>query len=1248
MKTACLTALGLVLAISMATDSRAQQPGRIPMAAVPDDGNIRLTDYGYRDWGPELVRYRVDTERFVPGKLVLTGPDGRAVPFQIEDGVLSFVAGLKRGESNVYTLAASEKDRSAENSTTVHIKAEGADGGVRAVVVGNAFFSLRLPAPQEKTFDAPVAADQVPPPILAWKQHGFDWAGGARFLTERRVSSYRVRCISDGPACVAYEARYRFEPPGEYVWRVRVSDGLKQAVVTEEFDFGEITEGRDFLMLGLGENWKPQRVGFADGARMKREDAGPYLERKAREQNKAVENVSIYTPPLPDKPAEGLVLLEKITATGAWGPRGAFELSATHQIDGKPATQSVSICPWHVGSWRRAMALLAWNDPARGIQVALPISVRLTRWYLEVTDDRSPFSTHEHDPELPRSYGRRVWALGFGVDDIISTRINCGYVGLDRYKNWVVDWPEDRAKAKYPRAFTTLEGLGRIIESLDRHPEKELLEKLFLINGRVESAVANARSVLRGMQNPYTPPWRVFGLMGFNQPYFRLSWAVLAEDALACPDLPAELRAELRRHLALWAYLYADPDYDPRMSGVHLGNPNMPIGRSTALIEFAALLPDHPMYDYWMKQTKAWIEERLAICTTPGGAWFEPPTYQMYGPTRAATIAQIMLRNGGFGDLAKLGYHARALTYDANLTMPDPRYKGWRILPGMGNSGNTLEGVWGMGAGVMEQADPDMAGFFLYMHRLCSGNQRVSQGNTPEYSFFLPIDLPEKPRPLRTVFIPGYGVAFRSHYGSPLETAMLFRSGYNKSHWDTDDLNVILYGKGAPLSPGTGYQYYYGPAMKNNAIYHNRCKPGDPHMREPFGRVENTIQDYGFGENADYALGREYYPPECFADGKGEMEWRRHVLFLKSRRPEGANYFVMRDTFLGPDGKPDTTGRNAWWHWLNLDTADRIKVGGTPFDTGTVAFNEVVPDAKMPVLTGRTLDLATEFGASTHIWFATPRQPQVRAVMTFDYQMAPNYHHRTFGERLGVLSAKDKETKTIIRIEAPASRGFCYVVYPRADGEPAPVCTALAPGCIKVVTPESTDYVFLSDAPLNFNADGVVFTGKAGAVRIFKDRVALCMNSGSGSIGYKGCILTGHGPFERTFALGDIKPGRIDMGGYEKKIVSVDIGQGVTVRGEAPFEASLDGQAIRIRTRGRARVLTVTLPPFIIRPDLTVDGQRWMAGWSDWASSDWGRMKNSYLAAVSTLEGEHELVIRDMVFPESQARQFDPTIMLDR
>jgi hypothetical protein len=519
-----------------------------------------------------------------------------------------------------------------------------------------------------------------------------------------------------------------------------------------------------------------------------------------------------------------------------------------------------------------------------------------------------------------------------------------------------------------------------------------------------------------------------------------------------------------------------------------------------------------------MNQLRGMATFRLASNTEPGGAWFEPPIYQVYGPTRAVNIAQIVLRNCGIADLTAEGWHKAALTYDANLTMPDVRFKGWRILPGMGNSGNTLEGIFGISVAAFDQSDREFAGFLRAMHRLVSGNNRVKVGRL------------------------------------------------------------------------------------------------DAH--EPFGRVENHVQDYGFGESVDYAVGREYYPPEYFTDGNGEMEWRRHVVFLKSARPEGANYFVLRDTFPGGARQP------TWWHWLNLDGPEMI-----------------VPRAN-------TIEMKTKYGAGTHFWFAGRQQLDAQAVMTFDYGLGPNYHHRAFGKQLGVPNAEDKETKTIFRVAGKPGEDFFYVVYPHKDAERLPTFTQPGRSCIKIVTPESTDYVFVGDRPLEFEKEDVLFVGKAGAIRVFPDRIVFCLAGGSGQVGYKGCVLEGPGPWERVLRPGELKPGLTRLSdGYEKQTVSVDLGEGITVTGEAPFEAKFDGRAIRIKTRGRARVLDVTLPPFILRPELKLDGRQWMAAWTDYAGSNWGRMKNAWLAAVSTLDGEHELVITNMVFPPVWQRPFEPAIV---
>ena len=144
------------------------------------------------------------------------------------------------------------------------------------------------------------------------------------------------------------------------------------------------------------------------------------------------------------------------------------------------------------------------------------------------------------------------------------------------------------------------------------------------------------------------------------------------------------------------------------------------------------------------------------------------------------TTAQILLRNGGWGDLGKKGYHAAALTYDANLTMPDPRFKGWRIIPGMGNSCNQVENFWGFSMAAEVDRDPKFAGWLRFMNRLANGNMDFEKGPnyhdhtnaTPHAMYYLPY-VPENPRPLETTFFPTYGVAFHSHFNTKNETGLL-------------------------------------------------------------------------------------------------------------------------------------------------------------------------------------------------------------------------------------------------------------------------------------------------------------------------------------------------------------------------------------------------------------------------------------------------------------------------------------------
>ena len=88
----------------------------------------------------------------------------------------------------------------------------------------------------------------------------------------------------------------------------------------------------------------------------------------------------------------------------------------------------------------------------------------------------------------------------------------------------------------------------------------------------------------------------------------------------------------------------------------------------------------------------------------------------------------------------------------------------------------------------------------------------------------------------------------------------------------------------------------------------------------------------------------------------------------------------------------------------------------------------------------------------------------------------------------------------------------------------------------------------------------------------------------------------------------------------------------------------LDGQRILIHVDGRPRVLYVTQPPFIIRPQYTIDGQEWMACWTDYPASGWGTYDQTWLIALSIPAGAHDLDLHNLVFPRGWERPFAPAI----
>ena len=145
----------------------------------------------------------------------------------------------------------------------------------------------------------------------------------------------------------------------------------------------------------------------------------------------------------------------------------------------------LGVIPIDKGWWRRYQGILIDSDGEGGISLRLPIGVFGTSWLREQTSEASQFSTHNHDPELSPTLGRRAWGLllsdaglspkiankkkGAYDNDFFTARMQYGAIPLNNYKDYILDW--DDGSVTYPRVFLNKEQAAKIKAS----PNKELL-----------------------------------------------------------------------------------------------------------------------------------------------------------------------------------------------------------------------------------------------------------------------------------------------------------------------------------------------------------------------------------------------------------------------------------------------------------------------------------------------------------------------------------------------------------------------------------------------------------------------------------------------------------------------------------------------------------------------------------------------------------------------------------------------------
>jgi len=1235
---------------------------------------ITLRDWTGRGFAPDLVNCTIEAGQ---SPRVFDG-DGTPVPVQVTPGekgqaTLSFVASIAPGGTSTYTVRNDGQGAAAQPAVSANKEGD-------ALVLANQNLAVKVPVPQEKAFDQPVAAATLPAPILAFRGANGAWKGEGRLLIARPVKKLTVAQTANGPVFAEIRYRLEYEGGGWYEATVRVTDRSPLAEVREEYDLGQVAaENAEFWQLDLSKGWdadESERMGTANGGT-------PVSYTGIAQDETIVANGPNVT--TGGDRAGGLAIYHDM----CWGNRyvSYYGIHKAAERKADPDGYALAmVAPLHKGAWRRANALpIVIKD--RQVAIRFPMDTAPLSWMNSPSSDRSPISWHEHDPDLPASRTRRIWGLVLARPAMIvdpgnngskclgySVRNLYGTVGLDRYKDFVLEWKD--GKVTYPRVFITPEGARKYREAVKADPAFPLavydnqklqdpsLKYYYLFTGDPAVAKQELPEVIRQLDDAIQ--FHVSGLSLPNHHTLGMWGGPLghAESVLSWPDLPAADRAAIRSRLALLSYLLTEPDVTGAGDGSHQGYPHEIAARFSDRGNLPALIPDHPMHQAWAEYLGEQLAYRQGTGMAPGGAWAEYGiAFHMHGYGRIirGLMGPLADRVPAAGRIWQ--YNRQDLDYFMNLLTPvEPRF-GSRLIPGMacsphGNSPHFLQGM-----GTVSDKDPEFAANLRWAWDV-NGRMIGTGADGLTTPAMVRPGIPAREPKLTSRVYPGFGVIFRAHQG-PDETCLYLRSGYMWSMMWQNQGHLICYSKGAALLPPQPYQFGgpTDPAFPDK----NFMRFGDPKNDMVWLWPDSNILDARFGPSVDYAWHSAGYPEWYFTPGArpgwgkprpraeaagttdGAFTWDRQVMFLKSPDPKGPNYFVFRDGVNG-------AGKAASWFNLSLPgRKEHLKVEGQK-----VAVDTEWP-TKLDLLFPGRRDLAVEMAEDrlksniNDSYFKFCRDLPDGNIISRDFvqddgtpviwgpwngerKQNPEYwdwfisiaHNPALPTPPQAFNSSLKrwEQRVALRLASAPGQDVAWVLYPRGAGEAAPAATQLAPGVTKVVTQEGTDYVFLSATPLEYKGEGIEFAGRAGAVRVPKaGEPELVLLRGS-KLSFKGKTVSGPAAEPQVIAEG----GKIRFVAPAPVYVNLKHGN-VGVRGVGPFDLTFTPEGITGTVDGGVRTIVTTWPEKITRPGYWMDGVRWYAGFADEDAIYKGTAAPQFGVAFGVSAGKHEVKLAEWEWP---------------
>jgi hypothetical protein len=449
--------------------------------------------------------------------------------------------------------------------------------------------------------------------------------------------------------------------------------------------------------------------------------------------------------------------------------------------------------------------------------------------------------------------GTRSWGLAVGdsatlpparkmvFDAPLPSHIktSAGEVRLTELQHFILDWRAD-PKVKHPRMDLTPDTLRTMQQKARTDPyfanELESLEKNDALRAVLENdpkaAAAIARGILGDMSTRFNFPLND----GFEfsshltpvgiRPVYQ--YATKIDLLLGGKDLlEPEIQKQLRERFVFLAYLLADSSFMAHK--YNAGHPNFDADRYVTLAGIAMLYPDHPHSQQWLDSAVGSLREAMRIYVIPGsGKWAENlGGYYNWSTNIIGGLANALKHSGSadpyawpeFQDFWRWGLVTGLPPKPAIGSLggdtTSEKLTRVRQTPGIGDNGGDgglgVHGGFALAGANMLEHNPELGRQLLWFW---DQGGRVGYGHYPYAMFFgltaehlrLAREPDSSPR-FESRVLQGYGSIFRTEFGRPSESYLLFKCGPGGYRYHGEEGSFVLFGHGQPLALDGGRSF---------------------------------------------------------------------------------------------------------------------------------------------------------------------------------------------------------------------------------------------------------------------------------------------------------------------------------------------------------------------------------------------------------------------------------------------------------